>query len=70
MCQQGLNQRNKARSDYGVLARAARKAASTRNPKHEAEALRLKAEIQETKRLLADHVSRCITCSTSSDNTI
>lgn len=70
MCQQGLNQRNKGRSDYGVLRAAARKAAKTQNPKHASEALRLRAEIQETKRLLADHVSRCDVCSTSSDNTI
>jgi len=70
MCQQGLNQRNKARSDYGVLRRAAMKAARTSNPKHAEEALRLRADIHESKRLLADHVTRCTTCSASTDNTI
>lgn len=70
MCQQGLNQRNKARSDYGVLRRAAAKAARTNNPKHAQEALRLRSDIHESKRLLADHVVRCAPCSNSSDNTV
>jgi hypothetical protein len=62
LCQQGHNQRNKARSDQGFLARAARRAASTDNPTHKRDALRLKEQVEEAKRVFHLHVAECGTC--------